>query len=124
MDTVQNKPSAAWVRKTAIRIRVLGKIVFIVICFAFFVSVVLPLVIKESIEESLMWLAPESKFGYVVKYGLPDSKVSIEPKPHDCEWGKAPIGSKYCHFEKIVLTDKNEHDKVTAVYVNWEKVQD
>ena len=102
------------------RIRTLGKVFFTVICFAFFVSVVLPLVI----EESLMWLAPESKFGYAVKYGLPDSKVSIEPKPHDCEWGKAPIGSKYCHFEKIVLTAKNERGKVTAVYVNWEKVQD
>lgn len=116
----QDKTSAVWVQKAAFRIRLLGKWFFVLICFAFFFSVIVPL----AVQEGAMWLAPESKFGYAAKYELADDKVFVQSKPHDCEWGKAPIGSKYCHFEKIVLTDKNEHGKVTAVYVNWEKVQD
>jgi hypothetical protein len=112
--------SASWGRKAAVRIGVVSKSLFIMICFAFFFTVIVPLVVLEG----AMWLTPESKFGYASKYGLPDNKVFVQSKPHDCEWGKAPIGSKYCHFEKIVLTDKNEQGKVTAVYVNWEKVQD
>ena len=71
-----------------------------------------------------MWLAPESKFGYAEKYEVPENKVYIETKPHDCEWGKAPLGNKYCHFEKTVHTDTDSHGKVTAVYVSWEKIQD
>ena len=56
--------------------------------------------------------------GYAEKYHIPLSKVYVDPRPHDCEWDKAPIGSKYCHFEKVISTDKNEHGTVTAVYVN------
>jgi hypothetical protein len=110
----------ARIQRTAFRIRLLSKWVLYLFGLVLFFAVILPLVI----EEGLMWLAPESRYGYAEKYHVNLTKVSVDPKPHDCEWGKAPIGSKYCHFEKIVLTDKNEHSEVTAVYVKWEKVQD
>ena len=116
----QHKTAPAWIQKTAFRIRLLGKWLLYLFCFIILLVVILPLVVQEG----AMWLAPESKFGYAAKYELPDDKVYVQSKPHDCEWGKAPIGNKYCHFEKSVITDKDSHGKVTAVYVNWEKVQD
>ena len=48
----QNKTSAAWIQKTALLI----KWFFALICVAFFLGFILPLVI----EEGLMWLAPEN----------------------------------------------------------------
>ncbi len=116
----QNKTAPVWIQKTAFRIRLLGKWLVYLFCFIFFVGVLLPL----AVQEGAMWLAPESKFGYAAKYEVSDDKVYVESKPHDCEWDKAPIGKKYCHFNSVILTDKNEHGKVTAVYVHWEKVQD
>ena len=74
--------------------------------------------------ELLIWLAPESRYGYAFKYTDSADQVFIEPKPHDCEWGKAPIGSKYCHFERHISFANDEHGNIKAVYVTWEKVQD
>ena len=36
--------------------------------------------------------------------------------------GKAPLGSKYCHFEKAVNPIKDENGKVVEVYVGWTRV--
>lgn len=58
------------------------------------------------------------------QYEVPKDKVYVEPKPHDCEWGKAPLGNKYCDFEKEVVTDRDAHGNVTAVYVSWNKASD
>jgi len=30
------------------------------------------------------------------------SRITIQSKPHDCEFMTAPMGSKNCHFEKVV----------------------
>jgi hypothetical protein len=29
--------------------------------------------------------------------------VEIEHKPYNCDWDSAPIGSKHCHYEEIVV---------------------
>jgi len=59
-------------------------------------------------------------------------KETITERPHDCDFWKAPIGSKECHYEKHVIGyfDKNgnsvhEYDPavVEKVYV-WQKVED
>ena len=83
-------------------------------------GVMLPLIVQEG----AMWLFPESKVGYTMKYELADEKVIIDRKPHDCEWETAPLGAKHCHYDKAVQTETGQHGKVTAAYVSWQKVQD
>ncbi len=59
---------------------------------------------------------------YATRYDVPVERVSIQPKPHDCEWGKAPLGEKYCHFERIVnhLEDKDG----PYIIVSWQRVNE
>lgn len=119
----QRKTAPAWLQRTAFRIRLLGKWLSYIVG-GLFVLASLALVLPLIIQEGAMWLFPQSTFGYAMRYELPDNKVVIERQPHDCEWDSAPIGSKHCHYEKIVQTETDQNGKVTAVYVNWQKVQD
>jgi len=34
--------------------------------------------------------------------GVDSDKVMIEKRPHDCDFLAAPIGEKYCHYERVV----------------------
>ena len=43
-----------------------------------------------------MW---HSKARYAIEYGVGMDQVIKEDKPHDCDWMKAPLGSKFCHYE-------------------------
>lgn len=74
---------------------------------------------------ALFWsfFSPESwyQFRYSQEYNTDSSKVHVEPKPHDCDFDKAPFGNKECHFDKIVTVDKDANGKV-SVYVGWQKV--
>jgi|ERR1700731_905017 hypothetical protein len=36
--------------------------------------------------------------------------ITVEPKPHDCDYQTAPLGKKWCHYTGIVLTQ----DRVTT----------
>ena len=110
------KTGPAWLQRTAFRMRLAGKWLLYIAGVIFFLAVMLP--------KGAMWLFPESKVGYTMKYALADEEVIIDRKPHDCEWETAPLGAKHCHYEKVVQTDTDQHGKVTAVYVSWQKVQD
>lgn len=37
-----------------------------------------------------------------VKYGMGFDVVHITSKPSDCDWSRAPLGDKACHFEPAV----------------------
>lgn len=125
---------------------------------------------------SILWLVqPEwlMKQMYSASEHIGIDNVVIIPKPHDCEFLTAPLGSKHCHYEAVVdkvmwktftptrtpmrsfdggktwdvvehpgkcITDETEDcpelgdptqagqvpisAKVTAVMVNWHKVQE
>ncbi|MGD1073064.1 MAG: hypothetical protein ABSB15_23340 [Bryobacteraceae bacterium] len=45
-----------------------------------------------------------SKLRYAIQYTTPYSQVSKDKEPHDCDWLKAPLGDKECHFEIQVNT--------------------
>jgi hypothetical protein len=45
-----------------------------------------------------------SKWSYALYYNADSSHVSIEDKPHDCDFLKAPLGEKGCHFTRVVST--------------------
>jgi hypothetical protein len=44
----------------------------------------------------------ESKLRYSIFYQVSSENVQIQNEPHDCEFLKAPVGKKYCHFDKSV----------------------
>lgn len=35
-------------------------------------------------------------------YKVPLDRVHFFPKPYDCDWGSAPIGSKHCSYAAVV----------------------
>lgn len=55
---------------------------------------------------------------YRIFYGKDSSTVVIDREPHDCDFLKAPIGDKYCHFDKEVVYDKQSD----TVYVGYTKI--
>ena len=64
---------------------------------------------------------------YVYTYHVDPAKVRVNPKPHDCDYYRAPLGYKGCHYEETVAAynadgawvggdgaPKWGHDKVTG----------
>lgn len=68
-----------------------------------------------AVEQAALFLAPTSKLGYFLKHSnLVDSsdgwktasyeQMTVSARPHDCEWGSAPLGDKHCHYDAQVQT--------------------
>lgn len=48
---------------------------------------------------------------YVIRYLTPYEHISIEERPTLCDWSRAPLGNKACHYEKnirSVMWDKSK----------------
>jgi hypothetical protein len=43
-----------------------------------------------------------SKFRYSIEYTTDEANVFKSPKPHDCAFWGAPIGKKWCHYDRTV----------------------
>jgi hypothetical protein len=95
-----------------------------------------------------------AQWRYAVEYGVASSDVHMDTKPHDCAFLAAPLGAKYCHYERVVSTlrwststtgnpivsyDEGKtwniftpdpkdivpkFSTVESAYVNWEKKED
>jgi hypothetical protein len=54
-----------------------------------------------------VWLGPGDTWmdalWYSVKYKVSLDQVHMNVKPTDCDWGRAPLGSKGCHFKATVI---------------------
>lgn len=49
------------------------------------------------------YLFPDDwRIKWSLKYIVPFSHVTIEPRPTLCDWGHAPLGNKSCHYERVV----------------------
>ena len=61
----------------------------------------------------LVWVAfvPESwrDSFYSSEYHIQKDSVHFTPKPKDCDWGRAPIGDKRCHYKKRVFLGVSPH---------------
>ncbi|HKD85924.1 MAG TPA: hypothetical protein VKB58_14320 [Terriglobales bacterium] len=68
------------------------------------------------------WMSDEDR--YALAYGTNTAHVHADEKPSDCDWTKAPMGSKSCHYEKHVEVPPAENGELPSVFVTWEKVQD
>ena len=64
---------------------------------------------------------PES--WYAAVYSTDADHVHVDAKPHDCDFSKAPLGDKECHFEKQVVTQRDSKTGKVSVYVYWNKVE-
>src|SRR5438046_274287 len=51
--------------------------------------------------EDSVWV---NRIRYAKHYSVDMDRVFMEPKPHDCDFIKAPLGMKHCHFDKSVVT--------------------
>jgi|SRR5581483_2153945 len=87
---------------------------------------------------------PESewaiKWRYGLETGLDGAVYYVEKQPHNCDFMTAPLGSKHCHYARVVATVRvndgrvsyddgktwktAEHDIRRTVYVTWNKVED
>ncbi len=45
-----------------------------------------------------------AKWRYAMTYGVNSDNVVLESHPHDCAFLAAPLGQKYCHFDREVST--------------------
>jgi hypothetical protein len=80
----------------------------------------------------LWWFLPDDwKLKYAVQYWVSTDQVVIERKPHNCEWGSAPLGDKHCHYKALVMPLDPRGEVITApgqtptkVHVDWERVDE
>jgi hypothetical protein len=53
-----------------------------------------------------LWSLPgeiwHSRWRYSTAYNISSSDVYVQDKPHDCAFLAAPLGEKYCHYERTV----------------------
>jgi hypothetical protein len=82
---------------------------------------------------AVWWVIPDDwKIKYAVEYMVDTNQVVIEPKPHDCEWDTAPLGSKHCHYDRHEMRfdakgnpaqswNEGPNDKIIVM---WEKVSE
>jgi hypothetical protein len=105
-----------------------------------------------------LWNLPgiiwHAKWRYALGYGVNSDKVTVDSLPHDCAFLAAPLGEKYCHYERVISTirwatstsgnpiaswDEGKtwtvftpdagtrvprYDTVQEVYIAWKKVDD
>ncbi len=43
-----------------------------------------------------------AKWRYALSYGVTADKVLVDTYPHDCAFLAAPLGEKYCHYDREV----------------------
>lgn len=85
---------------------------------------------------------------YQLQYNAAAEYVTVEKKPHDCDFWTAPVGRKHCDYKKRASIEKwrlvagkaehskdggrtwepasfNNPDRISVwIYVTWEKVED
>ena len=90
-------------------------------------------VVAAVVALSILFVVQAGGFGkayYAFVYQIHSDRISehitIEDKPHDCDWGRSPLGDKECHFEKnvVVAYSDTNPDVVTDIGVTWVRVED
>jgi|ERR1039458_3092699 hypothetical protein len=66
-------------------------------------------------------LAEQSWYSFTNQ--VPRARVFVSQRPMDCDFSRAPIGSKGCHYDKVVEVGKDVSGQ-TQVTVYWQKVSE
>jgi hypothetical protein len=53
---------------------------------------------------------------YSSAYQINGNQVHYRPKPTDCDWSRAPLGDKECHFKKTVTAYNTDGYPVAGDY--------
>ena len=61
-----------------------------------------------------------SRARYSMQYQAPYGNVTKRNEPHDCDFMKAPIGNKECHFEIQVQKDLVTYDASSRKIVSYD----
>jgi len=69
----------------------------------------------------LLWWGQNSKLRYAIQYGVDFDRITIEDAPHDCDWDRAPLGNKGCHYKKDVVVIKVRTDSTGARLVSYDE---
>ena len=48
----------------------------------------------------IYWVGPSV---YSIKYAVSANKVYLDPKPKDCDFWRVPLGTKGCHYQRVVI---------------------
>jgi hypothetical protein len=59
---------------------------------------------------------------YALQNDVEPDRVTIMPEPHDCDFSKAPIGDKECHYERVVTKLRDKQGDY--VVVDWRRVSE
>jgi hypothetical protein len=104
-----------------------------------------------------LWYLPgtiwHAKWRYAATYDIPSSAIYVQNSQHDCAFLSAPLGEKYCHYERTVSITRwatsqantpivsyddgktwsnfdpagekvPQYSTVKSVYISWEKKED
>ena len=107
------KPLSAAFSELRVVARLVAKLAIYI--FLFFVAITVCVLCAP-------YVFPESSWAYELSEDVNTKNVHIQAKPHDCDWSKAPIGDKECHFKRIVEVETIDNKR--EVFVSWEKVQE
>ena len=72
------------------------------------------------------WLLPDD---WPIKYAMQENvnrdNISIDKKPHDCDWDSSPLGDKHCHYKsQMTFYDGKYGDANKKLTVSWQRVED
>jgi hypothetical protein len=88
--------------------------------FGWFLAVAFLFLLSLPLAFSWYWFFPAS--WYAVMNGTDSDHVVVQPEPHDCDFSKAPLGDKECHYEKKIETQTDSKTGKVSVSVYWNRV--
>lgn len=73
---------------------------------------------------------------YSIKYAVSADKIYLDPKPKDCDFWRAPFGTKGCHYQRVVIAqhakgirqirpgEGDPNEQFDSVLISWVKKSD
>ncbi len=73
---------------------------------------------------------------YSMKYAVSADKIYVDPKPTDCDFWHPPVGTKQCHYQKVVIArdarvlreirpgESDPNERFDSVLISWVKKSD
>jgi hypothetical protein len=61
------------------------------------------------------------KSRYAVWYNVARENVTIDQKPHDCDWSTAPLGNKNCHYDKVMTFVRTGIDRAHRPVISFDE---
>ena len=81
----------------------------------------------------IFWVGPSV---YSIKYAVSADKIYLDPKPKDCDFWRVPLGTKGCHYQRVVIAQHakgvrethpgagDPNEQFDSVLISWIKKSD